>query len=102
MDYKKRFDVNYQRNDLFNMFEEKLGNLDLVQSVNFDTWERLVGSSLRSSLLDHIYVKEYGLVRNLSFVKPCFGDHVMVMAECCLSRPSDATIRKRDWRKYSK
>ena len=56
LDYNKRFDVNYQRENLFELFENKLGDLNLLQLVNFDTWSRLVGVVLRSSLLDHIYV----------------------------------------------
>ena len=56
LDYKKRSDVNDPRKDYFELFEEKLGDLNLLQLVNFDTWSRLVGSTLRSSMLDHIYV----------------------------------------------
>ena len=33
IDYNKRFDVNYQREGLFELFEEKLGELDLIQPI---------------------------------------------------------------------
>ena len=52
----RKFDVNYAYAGLFDIFEEKLGHLDLIQMITFDTWSRLVGNVFRSSLLDHIYV----------------------------------------------
>ena len=55
LDYNKKFDVNYEREGLFSLFEEKLGDMNLVQLVNFNTWSRMCGTQLRSSLLDHIY-----------------------------------------------
>ena len=87
IDYNKRFDVNYQRESLFELFEEKLGELDLIQLVKFDTWSRLVGLGLRSSLLDHIYVNNVDLIKNVTHVKPCFGDHVLIMAHCHIIKP---------------
>ena len=35
LDYKKRYDVNYQRRSLFDLFEDKLGGLNLIQLVKF-------------------------------------------------------------------
>ena len=43
LDYNKRFDVSYSREGLFEMFDAKLGELNLLQLVKFDTWSRLVG-----------------------------------------------------------
>jgi hypothetical protein len=63
LDYKKRYDLNYQRKSLFDLFEEKLDGLDLFQLVKLDTWSRLVGLVLRSSLLDHIYVNNIDLIK---------------------------------------
>ena len=33
LDYNKRFDANYQRENLFELFESKLGELNLLQLV---------------------------------------------------------------------
>ena len=70
-DLNRKFDLNYGRGDLFDLFDEKLGDLFLVQLVNFNTWTRMVGLQLRSSMLDHIYVKDINLVKNIMHVKPC-------------------------------
>ena len=50
LDFRKRHDLNYQRKDYFELFEEKLGEFHLMQLVKVDTWSHLVGSELRSSL----------------------------------------------------
>ena len=42
LDYNKRFDVNYRRGSLFDLFQNKLGELNLLQLVNFNTWSRMV------------------------------------------------------------
>ena len=55
LDYKTRFDLTYQRKNYFELFEEHLGRFNLLQLVTFDTWSRLVGLNLRSSILDHIF-----------------------------------------------
>ena len=34
LDYNKRFDVNYSRENLFELFDNKLGELNLIQIVN--------------------------------------------------------------------
>ena len=102
LDYNKRFDVNYQRRYLFDLFEEKLGGLNLLQLVSFDTWSRLVGLALRSSLLDHIYVKNVDIIRDIIHDKPCFGDHELIVAHCRIVRPEKKMLQRRDWRSYTK
>ena len=57
---------------------------------------------LRSSLFDHIYVKNVELIQNFSHVKPCFGDHELIMAYCNIVRPEPKMTQRRDWRHYSK
>ena len=87
---------------MFEIFDEKLDDLNLIQLVNFDTWSRIVGLESRSSVLDHVYVNCVGLVRNVSHLKPIFGDHELVTAELCISRPVTKISTGRDWRYYSK
>ena len=70
LDYNKRFDVNYSREGFFEMFDAILGELNLLQLVKFDTWSRLVGLVLRSSLLDHIYVNNVNLIRDITMICP--------------------------------
>ena len=40
---------------MFEDFDNALSVFNLVQVVDFVTWSRLVGVTLRSSTLDHIY-----------------------------------------------
>ena len=87
LDYTKKNDITYHNAPLFELFEQKLGALNLVQLVNFDTWSRLVGLTLRSSCLDHVYVKNLENVNNVTHLKPCFGDHELVLAELHITRP---------------
>ena len=53
LDYKMRHDINYPRANYFNLFDDVLGDLNLMQLVDFPTWSRLVGLSWRTSVLDH-------------------------------------------------
>ena len=44
--------------------------------VNFVTWSRMIGPNLRTTVLDHVYVKDPVTIRNLGFIRPYFGDHL--------------------------
>ena len=102
LDYSKIADVNYGYKNLFNDFDELLGNFELVQLVNFVTWSRLVGMSLRSSILDHIYIKDPTIVNNLRSIDMLFGDHVLVEFNVVYHKTDREIVKCRDWRKYSK
>ena len=54
----------------------------------------MVGPVLRSSILDHIYVGKKNCLENITNKKPCFGDHLLIMADCCTDRPEDKLIKK--------
>ena len=101
MDYNRRFDVDYCNSNLFDDFELHLDALNLLQLVNFDTWSRMVGSNLRSSCLDHVYVREVDLVHNILHVKPCFGDHELIMFYINVVRPPPRITVSRNWKNYS-
>ena len=102
LDYARRHDVTYDRKNYFELFEEKLGDLNLLQLVKFVTWSCLVGLVLRSSILDHIYVNGVTLIKNVTRVKQCFGDHELIMAQICIDRSQPKTVLRRNWRNYSK
>ena len=102
LDYSKVFDVNYSHKLLFEDFEESLANLELIQLVNFVTWSRMVGPILRSSIQDHIYVKDPTIITNLGSVDPFFGDHLLVEFNVVQHKIKNVTQKCRDWRKYSK
>ena len=74
-------------------------NYNLIQMVDFATWSRMVGPKLRSSILDHIYVKDPVIIRNLKSTPPYFGDHLVV--EFCVkgTKNKPKTEKRRDWRR---
>ena len=75
LDYSRKHDVNYSNAGLFAIFDEGFDDLNLLQLVNFSTWSRLVGNTARSSILDHIYVNNVKLVKEITHNTPVFGDH---------------------------
>ena len=73
-----------------------------MQLVPFDTWSRMVGQVLKSSLLDHIYVDNVKLIKNVKCKIMPFGDHVLILADLCMTRPVQKKSLKRFWKGYSK
>ena len=51
--------------------QEKLENFvtteNLIQVVNFDTWSRTINGLKKSSLLDHVYVKDIAMLIDISY-----------------------------------
>ena len=62
LDYGRIYDDNYAHKNLFADFDEILSDYNLIQMVNFVTWSRMIGPNLRSSVLDHAYVKDPCLI----------------------------------------
>ena len=102
LDNAKVYDDNYCNKNLFSDFNDVLSEFNLIQLVNFETWSRLVGSVRRSSILDHIYVKDPTIVNNLKCTNPYFGDHVLVEFVVNSSKIKNVPIVFRDWCNYSK
>ena len=50
----------------------------LTQIVKQDTWSRMVGTTLRSSLLDHVYTGDTDCIYKIECFTPCFGDHKLL------------------------
>ena len=48
----------------------KVKCFNLIQMVNFVTWSRMVGQFLRSSILDHVYLNDPTVIRNLRSTRP--------------------------------
>ena len=103
LDYKKLFDIQYAHAGRFNDMEDILLNyVKLVQVVNFETWTRIVGNSLKCSTLDHIYVEDPTRIKLLDKFKPYFGDHNLVMFTMKSTKDQNETRYVRNWKVYSK
>ena len=100
--FSKWHNDNYARKSLFNDFENKLGDLNLAQIVTFPTWLCLVGNNLKSSILDHIYLKDPTNVTNLESITFIFGDHLLISFNLPKNKSKIETTYKRDWRNYIK
>ena len=38
--------------------------------IEFDTWSRIVGNELKVSILDHVYIKDPTLLKDLKSILP--------------------------------
>ena len=102
LDYCKRFDITYSHRNLFEDFEEVLSDENLVQLVKFKTWLRVVELTVKSSTLDHVYVKDISILDVITHIKPCFGDHELIMFNVNDEKIKPNCEIRRDWRYYSK
>ena len=102
IDYSRIHDDNYCNKYLFEDFDLTLSDYNLIQMVNVTTWPRLVGDVLRTSILDHIYIRDPTVISNLKFLNPFFGDHKLVMFSANAKKLEPISEMRRDWRSYSK
>ena len=65
------------------------------------TWRRVVNDTIKESVLDHVYVKNYYQVETPHCVWPIFGDHAAVIFTIEQESIKPDPILKRDWRSYS-
>ena len=87
---------------MFDDFDNALSEFNLVQVKDFNTWSRLVGADVRSSLLDHVYIKDPTVLSNVKFTNPFFGDHVLVEFQVNAVIKMADPVKRRNWRGYSK
>ena len=87
LNFNKHSDAKYDRKNLFKDFDEALSDHNLTQLINFPTWSRIIEKNVKSSILDHIYVKDPSKISMIRPVKPSFGDHVMIIATINENKP---------------
>ena len=63
---------------------------------------RLINNVNKSSILDHLYVTDATVVKNINSCKPYFGDHLLIFFDVCTDNQEPVESYKRDWRNYSK
>ena len=56
----------------------------------------MFGQDRRSSIFDHIYVKDPTVITNLKSTDPFFGDHVMVELSINANKIVNEAINRRD------
>ena len=102
LDFKMKWRNDYPHKHLFNHLLNLTEKLNLLQLVDFPTWSRYINNIQKTSILDHVYVNNLTLVNNCSSVTPNFGDHLLIILELTLVRPTIKNITRRSWRNYSK
>ena len=102
LDESKHNAVDYPRKDLFEELDNVFDPLNLIQLINFPTWQRIVNNELKESTLDHIYVNNPLIINQLSNIKPLIGDHLFIYFTILGQLEPPAITLKRDWRHYDK
>ena len=75
--------------------------LHAIALVNYTL--QTVNGVKKESLLDHIYVDDVVIVKDIKSIEPTFGDHLLVLADLeIFNNVETKSIRKRDWHNYSK
>ena len=102
LDEKRKNEDNYRNHRMFELLNDTFDELELIQLVKFPTWSRFINNSLKTSILDHVYVKDPTNVSNISNFRPAIGDHLCVMFNLSIIKPKPNIQLRRDWRYYSK
>ena len=102
LDESKRFAIDYRFKQLFELEAEFFESLQLIQVVDFTTWQRIVNNTLKESILDHVYVKDPNHISNLKNVSPLIGDHKLLTFNIAAKPEIPKVNLKRNWTSYSK
>ena len=102
LDSRKRNDPNYSHRRYFESLNNTFEPHNLVQVIEFETWTRIVNNVIKSSIIDHVYLKDPTSIINLSSTKPPFGDHELITFDVSIDKVSPKEIFKRNWKNYSK
>ena len=87
---------DYQNKLLLNTLKNFTSENNLYQVVNFSTWSRTINGNKKESMLDHVYLNNFGVFNSVYFENPVFGDHVLVVVELALREiktPNKSSLR---------
>ena len=103
LDYNKKGLLNYNHHAMMTLLDELENELHLTQLVKFNTWRRVVKGELKTSLLDHVYENEHGLVENIEEISSSTSDHTPLLLNVAIgiSNSKETTI-VRNWSSYTK
>jgi hypothetical protein len=87
IDDSKIFYIDYAYCNYFCDLAEAFAEFGLVQVIKFVTCSRLAKNTLKTSVLDHVYVSDAHAttIVNVGCIRPCFGNHMLVTLELILS-----------------
>ena len=100
--YRKSNDPSYHLKQIYEQWKKFEQEHQLLQLVDFTTWQPTNGGRLVQSILDHMYTNNNSLLEKVEAADYVFGDHSPViitmakMGQCMLT-----TMQVRNWKKYS-
>jgi len=103
LDHNRRGDPSYHHSRLYELWKETETRHQLLQLVNFPTWSRLDRGTLKTSVLDHVYTNNNGLIDSISELSAIISDHCPIMATLSSKiRMCGRKISTRNWKDYTK
>ena len=103
LDQMKRSDPSYHHSRLYELWKDFEEQHQLSQMVRFVTWSRMDRGLLKTSLLDHVYTNDEGLIDSVMELSSLTSDHCPVLAVLALKTFSKARrVWTRNWKNYNK
>ena len=103
LDQRRRSDPSYHHSRLYNIWKDFEAHHQLSQLVKFVTWSRLDRGQLKTSLLDHIYTNDEGVIDSVVELASTTSDHCPVLAVLAMKATSKTRkIWTRSWKNYTK
>ena len=102
LDDSKQNDVQYRNKSYFEVLNLLTERHHLIQLIKFPTWHRMINNATKSSILDHVYVKNPTIVEKLYSFLPLIGDHLLISFNINETPDAPTPHLKRNWKNYSK
>ena len=68
LDDSKRYSHSYTNRNLFEILNSTFDDLNLIQLVEFPTWQRIINNVKKESIIDHVYVHDPTIVKNITHI----------------------------------
>jgi exonuclease III len=102
LDDSKRHALDYRYKIFFERLNTLCEEINLLQLIEQPTWKRIINNSVKTSTLDHLYVKNPDHVTNIEMYEPLFGDHKLITFDIMARHTVHNTVLRRNWSQYSK
>ena len=102
LDDSKRNAIEYRYKNLFEIQNASFDELNLIQIIEFPTWQRIINNVLKESVLDHVYVQDPTIITKISSTKPLIGDHKLITFDVAAEKQQIKPLLKRNWHSYTK
>ena len=94
--------MDYRNKIFFERLNLICEETNLIQLIENPTWKRIINNSVKTSILDHIYVRNPNDVTNIEMCEPLFGDHKLITFEINARPTIHNIVLRRNWSRYSK